>query len=51
LPRTFSNPIVGLVVKDGFAIVDEILRGNVVQPHSIGIDVADEIGVRIQISV
>jgi hypothetical protein len=51
LPRAFSNPIVGFVVQDGLAIVDEILWEYIVQPHSIGIDVADEIGIGVEISV
>jgi hypothetical protein len=51
LPRTFSNSIVGFVVQDSFAIMDEILWGYVVQPDSIGIDVAYEVGVRVKISV
>jgi hypothetical protein len=51
LPRAFPDFVVRLVVQDSFALVDEILRGYVVQPDSIGIDMADKIGIGVQVSV
>jgi hypothetical protein len=50
LPRTLSDLVVGLVVQNCFALVDKILWGYIVQPDSIGIDVADEVGIRVEIS-
>jgi hypothetical protein len=51
LPRTLSDLVVGLVVQNCFALVDEILGGYIVQPYGVGIDMADEVGVRVEIGI